>query len=135
LKNRDLSGGASKLNANDLSSIVQKCMYQVGGPPPIKQDIGGNVENIERMLESFYGMMAACMQDGYSERDIQLLAYKNKVFLSDLSTFENGMKSRNNVLDFAPDHNQLFVSESGEEEEAVIFDSIDNDVEYGEADD
>jgi hypothetical protein len=110
-------------------------MYQVGGPPTIKQDIGGSIENIEHMLESFSVMMAACMQDGYSDRDIQLLAYKIKVFISVFSTFDNGMKSRNNVLDFVLHHNQLSVSESGEEEEAAIFDSIDNDVEDGEADD
>jgi hypothetical protein len=39
------------------------------------------------------------------------------------------------VLDFVPHHNQLSVSELGDEEEAAIFDSIDNDVENGEADD
>jgi hypothetical protein len=68
------------------------------------------------MLESFSIVMAACMQDGYIDRDIQLLAYKFKVFLSDFSMFDNGMKSRNNMLDFVPHHNQLYVSESGEEE-------------------
>jgi hypothetical protein len=93
LKIRDLSRGDSKLNANDVSAIVQKYIYQVGGPPPIKRDIGGSVENIEQTLESFSVMMAACMQDGYSDRDIQLLAYKIKVFLSYFSTFDNGMKS------------------------------------------
>jgi hypothetical protein len=87
------------------------------------------------MLESFSVMMAACMQDGYSNHDIQLLAYNIKVFLSDFSTFDNGMKSQNNVLDFVPHHNKLSVSELGEEEEAVIFDSIDNDVEDSETDD
>jgi hypothetical protein len=134
LKIRDLIRGAFKLNANDLIAIVQKYMYQVGGPPPIKQDIGGSVENIEHMLESFSVTMTACMQDGYSGRVIQFISYKIKVFLSDFSTFDNGMKSRNNVLDFLPHHNQLSVSKSGEEEEAAIFDSIDNDVEDGEAD-
>jgi hypothetical protein len=64
LKVCDLSRGDSKLNANNVSAIVQKYMYQVGGPPLIKKDIGGSVENIEHMLESFYVTMAACMQDG-----------------------------------------------------------------------
>jgi hypothetical protein len=57
------------------------------------------------------------------------------VFLSDFSTFDNGTRSQNNVLDFVPHHNQLSVSESVEEEEAAIFYSIDNNVEDGEADD
>jgi hypothetical protein len=135
LKIRDLSRGSSKLNAHYLSALVHKYMYQVGGPPPIKQDIGGSVENIEHMLESLSVTMTACMQDGYSDCDIQLLAYKIKVLISIFSTFDNGMKSRENVLDFSPHHNQLSVSESGEEEEAAAFDSIDNDVEDGEADD
>jgi hypothetical protein len=73
-------------------------MNQNGGPPPIKQDIGGNVENIEHMLERFSIMMAACMKSEYCKHDVHLLHLKIKVFLSDFARFDEGMKSRNDAL-------------------------------------
>jgi hypothetical protein len=82
LKLRDLTRGASTFIAKDLCDLVEKYMNQYCGPPPIKQDIGGNVDNIEQMLESFSMMMAACMQSEYCKHDIHLLHLKIKVFLS-----------------------------------------------------
>jgi hypothetical protein len=61
-KVKDLSRGASKLNAKDLSKLVHYIIIQEGGPPTTNQDIGGNVESIERMLESLYSVMVICMQ-------------------------------------------------------------------------
>jgi hypothetical protein len=81
LKVRDLSRGASKLNAKDLCALVEKYMNQIGRPPPIKQDIGVNVENIEHMPESFSIIMVACMQNDYCKHDIHLLDLKIKTFL------------------------------------------------------
>jgi hypothetical protein len=112
LKLRDLSRGASTLNAKYLCTLVQKYMKQNGGDPPIKQDISGNVENIEHMLESFSIMMAACMHSEYCKHDIHLLDLKIKVFLSDFARFDEGMKSRNDALN-----------------EDVIIDTMDNDLE------
>jgi hypothetical protein len=93
LKVRYLSRGAATMNAKDISQLVHDYnMAQVGGPPPMKQDIGGNVANIEVMLESLSTMMAACMQSEYTERDIVSLDLKIKVFLSDLASFDESMK-------------------------------------------
>jgi hypothetical protein len=82
LKVRDLSRGVSSLNAKDLSALVDKYMGQSGGPPPIKKDIGGNVENIEtieHLVESFSSMISACMQSQYCKRDVELIDLKIKV--------------------------------------------------------
>jgi hypothetical protein len=94
LKIRDLSRGAAKMNAKDLSQLVHDYMSQVGGPPPMQQDIGGNVANIEVMLRSLSTMMVACMQSEYTEQEILLLDLKIKVFLSDFANFDDSMKFR-----------------------------------------
>jgi hypothetical protein len=80
LKVRELSRGVSSLNAKDLGALVEKYMNQSGGPPTIKKDIGGNIENIEHLVESFSSMISACMQSQYCKRDVELLDLKIKVF-------------------------------------------------------
>jgi hypothetical protein len=107
LKVRDLSRGVSSLNVKDLSALVDKYMNQSGGPPPIKQNIGGNVENIEHLVESFSSMISACMQSQYCKRDVELLDLKIKVFLSDHATFDNAMKSRTATSNTVPQGNDM----------------------------
>jgi hypothetical protein len=101
-------------------------------PPPIKQDIGGNVDNIEQMLESFSMMMAGCMQSEYCKHDIHLLRLKIKVFLSDFARFDEGMKSRNEALNVNVPRNTPVDEDSSVDDEDAIIDTMINDVEEGD---
>jgi hypothetical protein len=121
-----LSRGASKLNVKDLCALVEKYMHQVGGPPPIKQDIGVNVENIEHMLKKMSMMMTACMQNECYQRSIHLLDLKIKVFLSDFARFDDGMKSRNDAVDVISTINRPPYDDSSDDDEATIIDAMDN---------
>jgi hypothetical protein len=133
LKVRDLSRGVSSLNAKDLSALVDKYMNQSGGPPPIKQYIGGNVENIEHLVESFPSMISACMQSQYCKRDVELLDLKIKVFLSDHATFDNSMKSRTATSNTVPQGNGMMdFNPSDDEDEDVLIDGINNMREEGD---
>jgi hypothetical protein len=82
LKARDLNRGTGSLHAVQLSGLVRKHMEH--GGPPLQQDIGGSVTNIEIMLESLASMMGAFMQDSFDGRDINNLDLKIKIFLNDL---------------------------------------------------
>jgi hypothetical protein len=125
LKVCDLSRGVSTLNAKDLSDLVDKYMNQSGGPPPVKQDIGGNVENIEHLVESFSSMISACMQSQYCKRDVEFLDLK--------ITFDNAMKSRTATSNTVPQGNDMMdFNPSDDEDEDVLIDGINNMREEGD---
>jgi hypothetical protein len=53
-----------KTQFKDPSKLVHDYIIQEGAPPPaIKDDLGGNVENIERMMGSLSSMTAVCMHN------------------------------------------------------------------------
>jgi hypothetical protein len=116
------------LKVRGLCALVEKCMNQVGGPPPIKKYIGGNVVNIEHMLERFSIMMAACRQNEYCKRDIHLLDFKIKVFLFAFARFDDGMKSRNDAVYGVSPSNRPSEKYSSHDDKAVIIYAMDNDI-------
>jgi hypothetical protein len=130
---RDFRRGVSYLNAKDLSALVDKYMNQSGGPPPIKRDVGGNVENIENLVGSFSSMISACMQIQYYKHAVELLDLKIKVFLSDHATFDNAMKSQTAASNTVPQGNDMMdFNPSDDEDEDVLIDGINNMREDGD---
>jgi hypothetical protein len=127
LKVRDLSRGVAKMNAKDLGQLVHDYMTQVGGPPPMKQDIGGNFANIEVMLESIYTMMAAYMQSEYTEQAIVLLELKIKVFLSDFANFDESMKCRSDVVDIGTSSGPNFTEPNEHNEDGHVIHAVNSD--------
>jgi hypothetical protein len=127
LKLRDLSRGAAKMNAKDLSQLVHDYMTQLVGPPPMKQDIGGNVANIEVMLEIISTMMAACMQSEYTEQDIVLLDLKIKVLLSDIATFDESMKCRSDVVNIGTSSGPNFTEPTEDNEDGHVIHAVNSD--------
>jgi hypothetical protein len=111
---------------------VENYMNQSGGPPTIKQDICGNVENIEHILESFSIMMASCMQSEYCKHVIHLLDIKIKVFLSECARFDEGMKSRNDALNVDVPRNTPLDEDLSVDDEYAIIDTLDNDLKKGD---
>jgi hypothetical protein len=127
LKVCDLSRGAAKMNAKDLSQLVHDYMKQVGGPPPMKQGIGGNVVNIKVMLESLSTMMDACMQSEYTGQDILLLDLKIKVFLSDSANFDNSMKCCSDVVDIGTSSGPNFTEPNEYNEDGPVIHAVCSD--------
>jgi hypothetical protein len=127
LKVRDLSRGAAKMNAKELIQLVHDYMTQVGGPPPMKQDIGGNVANIEFMLESLSTMIAACMQSEYTEQDIVLLDLKIKVFFSYFANFDDSMKCRSDVVDIGTSSGPNFTEPNKYNEDGHVMHAVNGD--------
>jgi hypothetical protein len=135
LKVCDLIRGAAKMNAKDLSQLVHDYMTKVGGPPPMKQDVGSNVANIEVMLESISTMMATCMQSEYTERDIVLLDLKIKVFLSDFATFDESMKCHSDVVDIGTSSGPKFTKPTEDNEDGHVIHTVNSHDEVDDEED
>jgi hypothetical protein len=122
-----MNRGAAKMNAKDLSQLVNYYMTQVGGNPPIKQDMCGNVANIEVMLESLSTMMDACMQSEYTERDIVLLDLNINVFLSDFASFGDSMKCRSDVVYIGTSSGPNFTEPTEDNEDGHVIHAVKSD--------